>query len=111
VSNDVYFRGLSPRSRIEHQGLARAASNPNAEGDRAMTVESRIIAHGITVNVKWTRRGRGYSAELCFGDDDRAVIDAGSMSELEIMVQLAADAAVLARKMGGGAVRVAQQFM
>lgn len=75
------------------------ASRPHAPF--AMIIESRIVAHGCTVSVTWTRRARGYSAELCFGDADRAVLDATSLPELEAMVEIAASAAVLARKMGG----------
>jgi hypothetical protein len=63
-----------------------------------MTALSRIVAHGVTVNVRWVRRTRGYSAELQFGDEDRAVLDAGTLPELEAIVRVAASAAVLARK-------------
>lgn len=66
-----------------------------------MIIESRIVTHGCTVYVTFSRRPRGYSAELCFGEEDRAVLDAGSLPELEAMVEVAAGAAVLARRVAG----------
>lgn len=62
-----------------------------------MIAESQIVAHGMTVSVRWTRRGRGYTAELLFEGGDRAMLDAASLEELESLVALTAGAAVLAR--------------
>lgn len=66
-----------------------------------MIIESRIVTHGCTVSVTFSRCARGYSAELCFGAEDRAVLDARSLPELEAIVEVAAGVAVLARKAGG----------
>jgi hypothetical protein len=65
-----------------------------------MTAETHIVIHGVCVDVTWTRRARGYSAELRFADGDRAALDAASLHELEHLVVLAASAAVLARQVG-----------
>ena len=58
-----------------------------------MIVESRIIAHGMAINVSCSRQGWGYTAELVFEGGDRALLDARSLEELERLVEATAVAA------------------
>jgi hypothetical protein len=63
-----------------------------------MIVESRIIAHGMSIEVSCRRQGRGYTAELVFEGGDRAAIDARSLEELEYLLEATAVAAAAARR-------------
>jgi hypothetical protein len=63
-----------------------------------MIVESRIIAHGMAIDVCCSRQGWGYTAELVFEGGDRAVIDARSLEELEYLLEATVAAAAAARQ-------------
>lgn len=67
-----------------------------------MIVESHMEILGVGVRVACTRVGRGYTAELRFEGGDRALLDAATLEDLERLVEVAAQAAVEARRYASG---------
>lgn len=62
-----------------------------------MIEERRIVAHGLTVEVRCAQRDRGYSAELLFEGGDRAIVDALTRGELDDTIEAIVEAAAAAR--------------
>ena len=62
-----------------------------------MIVETTREYFGVRVVVRCCAAARLHTAELRFADGDRAVVDAGSVAELEALVEAVARAAVIAR--------------
>lgn len=63
-----------------------------------MIVESDMMVCGVHIRVSRSPRVGGYSAELEFGEGDRAVVDAASLEELERLIHAVATPAAVARR-------------
>ena len=63
-----------------------------------MVVESVMVVSGMRVAVSRSHRGGGFTAELIFEGGDRAVVDAGSVEELDWLIEAVAYPAALARR-------------